>query len=42
MKLPQELRYTKTQEWVRREADGTVDALGVIGAAAKAWSRQQA
>ena len=24
MKLPQELRYTQSHEWVRREADGTV------------------
>ena len=24
MKLPQELRYTATHEWARREADGTV------------------
>ena len=24
MKLPQELRYTESHEWVRREADGTV------------------
>ena len=24
MKLPQELRYTATHEWVRRESDGTV------------------
>ena len=24
MKLPQELRYTSSHEWVRREADGTV------------------
>jgi|SRR5579859_5325439 len=24
MKLPQELRYTETHEWVRREADGTL------------------
>jgi glycine cleavage system H protein len=24
MKLPQELRYTATHEWTRREADGTV------------------
>jgi glycine cleavage system H protein len=24
MKLPQELRYTKSHEWARREADGTV------------------
>ena len=24
MKLPQELRYTATHEWVRRETDGTV------------------
>ena len=23
MKLPQELRYTESHEWVRREADGT-------------------
>ena len=24
MKLPQELRYTQSHEWVRRESDGTV------------------
>mgnify|MGYP000145866943 CR=1 FL=1 len=24
MKLPQELRYTESHEWVRREGDGTV------------------
>jgi glycine cleavage system H protein len=24
MKLPQELRYTETHEWIRREADGTL------------------
>ncbi|HEX7557956.1 MAG TPA: glycine cleavage system protein GcvH, partial [Usitatibacter sp.] len=24
MKLPQELRYTATHEWVRRESDGSV------------------
>ena len=24
MKLPQELRYTESHEWARREADGTV------------------
>jgi glycine cleavage system H protein len=24
MKLPQDLRYTKSHEWVRRESDGTV------------------
>ncbi|HUP98508.1 MAG TPA: glycine cleavage system protein GcvH [Usitatibacter sp.] len=24
MKLPKELRYTKSHEWVRRESDGTV------------------
>ena len=24
MKLPQELRYTRSHEWVRRESDGTV------------------
>ena len=24
MKLPQELRYTESHEWVRREADGTL------------------
>ena len=24
MKLPQELRYTESHEWVRRETDGTV------------------
>ena len=24
MKLPQDLRYTESHEWVRREADGTV------------------
>ena len=24
MKLPQELRYTASHEWIRREADGTV------------------
>ena len=28
MKLPQELRYTDSHEWVRREADGTV-AVGI-------------
>ena len=28
MKLPQELRYTASHEWVRREADGTV-AVGI-------------
>jgi glycine cleavage system H protein len=24
MKLPKDLRYTKSHEWVRRESDGTV------------------
>jgi len=28
MKLPQELRYTESHEWVRREADGTL-AVGI-------------
>ena len=28
MKLPKELRYTATHEWVRREADGTL-AVGI-------------
>jgi glycine cleavage system H protein len=28
MKLPQDLRYTESHEWVRREADGTV-AIGI-------------
>jgi glycine cleavage system H protein len=28
MKLPQNLRYTESHEWVRREADGTV-AVGI-------------
>jgi glycine cleavage system H protein len=28
MKLPQDLRYTASHEWVRREADGTV-AVGI-------------
>jgi glycine cleavage system H protein len=28
MKLPQELRYTRSHEWVRREPDGTV-AVGI-------------
>ena len=28
MKLPQDLRYTQSHEWVRREADGTV-AVGI-------------
>ena len=28
MKLPEELRYTDSHEWVRREADGTV-AVGI-------------
>lgn len=28
MKLPQDLRYTESHEWVRREADGTV-AVGI-------------
>jgi len=28
MKLPQELRYTQSHEWVRRESDGTV-AIGI-------------
>ena len=28
MKLPQDLRYTDSHEWVRREADGTV-AVGI-------------
>lgn len=28
MKLPQDLRYTKSHEWLRREADGTV-AVGI-------------
>jgi glycine cleavage system H protein len=28
MKLPQDLRYTQSHEWVRREADGTV-AIGI-------------
>jgi glycine cleavage system H protein len=28
MKLPQELRYTASHEWVRRESDGTV-AVGI-------------
>ena len=28
MKLPQELRYTQSHEWVRREADGTV-SIGI-------------
>ena len=28
MKLPQELRYTETHEWIRRESDGTL-AIGI-------------
>ena len=28
MKLPQDLRYTESHEWVRREGDGTV-AIGI-------------
>ena len=28
MKLPKELRYTESHEWVRREADGTL-AVGI-------------
>ena len=28
MKLPQDLRYTESHEWVRREGDGTV-AVGI-------------
>ena len=28
MKLPQDLRYTKSHEWVRRESDGTV-SIGI-------------
>jgi glycine cleavage system H protein len=28
MKLPQDLRYTESHEWVRREADGTV-SIGI-------------
>jgi glycine cleavage system H protein len=28
MKLPQELRYTESHEWVRREADGTL-SIGI-------------
>ena len=28
MKLPPELRYTETHEWIRREADGTL-AVGI-------------
>src|SRR5258705_6393337 len=28
MKLPQELRYTESHEWVRRESDGTV-SIGI-------------
>ena len=28
MKLPKELRYTATHEWIRREADGTL-AVGI-------------
>jgi glycine cleavage system H protein len=28
MKLPKELRYTESHEWVRREADGTV-SIGI-------------
>ena len=28
MKLPKELRYTESHEWLRREADGTV-AVGI-------------
>jgi glycine cleavage system H protein len=28
MKLPQDLRYTESHEWVRREADGTL-AVGI-------------
>ena len=28
MKLPQDLRYTESHEWVRREKDGTV-AIGI-------------
>lgn len=28
MKLPQDLRYTESHEWVRRESDGTV-AVGI-------------
>ena len=28
MKLPQDLRYTQSHEWVRRESDGTV-AIGI-------------
>ena len=28
MKLPQELRYTQSHEWVRREPDGTV-SIGI-------------
>jgi glycine cleavage system H protein len=28
MKIPEELRYTATHEWVRREADGTL-AIGI-------------
>lgn len=28
MKLPQDLRYTASHEWVRREADGTL-AIGI-------------
>lgn len=28
MKLPQDLRYTESHEWTRREADGTV-AIGI-------------
>jgi glycine cleavage system H protein len=28
MKLPQDLRYTHSHEWVRRESDGTV-AIGI-------------
>lgn len=28
MKLPQDLRYTATHEWARREADGTV-SIGI-------------
>src|SRR5688572_1300518 len=28
MKLPQDLRYTASHEWVRREADGTV-SIGI-------------
>ena len=28
MKLPQELRYTESHEWIRRESDGTL-AVGI-------------